>query len=161
MLSRFRKPVLQWKRKIPRWPLGYGWTHFPHQMVTRQAHGPLPRAPHSLLQDADSLRTFSSVVRSIPNPFNFPPVSPCAPQGTVSFLGTRAFWSMAEFCDNIYSTFIFCHVKKKKKNLMRKGPHWFPAAWNSMVVTNRSFLVIIWSFLMFFKIAMHTISFFY
>lgn len=100
--------------------MGYGWTHFPHQMVTRQAHGPLPRAPHSLLQDADSLRTFSSVVRSIPNPFNFPPVSPCAPQGTVSFLGTRAFWSMAEFCDNIYSTFIFCHVKKKKKKLNEK-----------------------------------------
>lgn len=65
------------------------------------------------------------------------------------------------FVTTFTARLFFAMLRKKKKNLMRKGPHWFPATWNSMVVSNRSFLVIIWSFLMFFKIAMHTISFFY
>lgn len=54
----------------------------------------------------------------------------------------------------------FAMLRKKKKKPMRKEPHWFPADRNNMVVTNRNFSVIIWSFLMFFKIAMHTISLF-
>ena len=53
----------------------------------------------------------------------------------------------------------FCHVKKKNK-LVIIGPHWFPADQNNMVITNGNFLVIIFSFMMFLKIAMHITSFY-